>query len=241
MRYPGAHKPPVFNPLSSRLDDPATQFPPHESTPVMLFCQFHDRLPRTTLLVLLLMMVVSTGCVRRRLTVRTNPPGATVFVDNQRIGTSPCSVDFTYYGTREIRMIKSGFETLTVDQPIPTPSYNRPGIDFITENLLPTKIRDNRVVSFNLSPQQIVPTDELISRGQQLREQANTAPVDVLPLTTTVAPGSVPITAPTPPPAPGSSLAPAFTAPSSTGSATGSATGPATGPASTAPVFSAPP
>ena len=52
----------------------------------------------------------STGCVRRRLNVRTNPPGALVYVDNQQIGTTPCSVDFIYYGTREIRLVKPGFD-----------------------------------------------------------------------------------------------------------------------------------
>ena len=63
-----------------------------------------------------------------------------VFVDNQQIGTTPCSVDFTYYGTREIRLVKPGFETLTVNQPIPTPWYQIPPIDFVSENLVPTQI-----------------------------------------------------------------------------------------------------
>ena len=128
------------------------------------------------LMILLLVLLTAPGCVRRRLTVRTNPPGALVYVDNQQIGTTPCSVDFTYYGTREIRMVKPGFETLTVNQPIPTPWYETPGIDFISENLVPLKIRDNRNVAFNLSPQRLVPNEELIGRGQQLRMQAQ-APV----------------------------------------------------------------
>ena len=65
----------------------------------------------------------ASGAVRRRLNVNSNPPGALVYVDNQEIGTTPCSVDFTYYGTREVRLIKPGYETLTVNQPIPTPWY----------------------------------------------------------------------------------------------------------------------
>ena len=54
------------------------------------------------------MLLPASGCVRRRLNVRTNPPGALVYVDNQQIGTTPCSVDFTYYGTREIRLDQAG-------------------------------------------------------------------------------------------------------------------------------------
>ena len=55
--------------------------------------------------------------------VRSNPPGAMVYVDNQPIGTTPCATSFIYYGTREIRLVKPGYETLTVNQPIPAPWY----------------------------------------------------------------------------------------------------------------------
>lgn len=142
--------------------------------------------PRPLLVALLLgALLAAPGCVRRRLTVRTNPPGALVYVDNQQIGATPCSVDFTYYGTREIRMVKPGYETLTVNQPIPSPWYQKPGIDFVSENLVPFRIRDNREVAFTLTPQRIVPTEEIIGRGQQLRAAARP-------------PGVPPVMAPTP-------------------------------------------
>ncbi len=132
-----------------------------------------SRLVRITLLVALALSLV--GCVRRRLTVRSNPPGAVVYVDNQQIGTTPCSVDFTYYGTREIRLVKPGYETLAVTQPIPTPWYQYPGIDFISENLTPYKIRDNRTVSYDMAPQRMAAPDEIIARGEQLRQQLQTS------------------------------------------------------------------
>lgn len=108
--------------------------------------------------------------VRRRLNVNSNPQGALVYVDNQQIGTTPCSVDFTYYGTREIRLIKPGFETLTVNQPIPAPWYQYTPVDFVSENLVTMKIRDNRTVNYNLAPQLVVPAEELINRANQLRQ-----------------------------------------------------------------------
>lgn len=114
-------------------------------------------------------LAVVPGCVRRRLMIRSNPPGAMVYVDNQPIGATPCATSFVYYGTREIRLVKPGFETLTVNQPIPAPWYQWPGIDFFAENVAPNEIQDFRTVSFNLSPQVIVPTDQLIARGEQLR------------------------------------------------------------------------
>jgi hypothetical protein len=138
--------------------------------------------------------------VRRRLNINSNPQGALVYVDNQQVGVTPCSVDFTYYGTREIRLIKPGFETLTVNQPIPTPWYEYVGLDFISENLVTTKIRDSRTVSYNLAPQLIVPTQELIDRGNQLRQdtlQYGSAPIIGAPVVPNV-PAS-PLIAPGPP------------------------------------------
>jgi PEGA domain-containing protein len=123
------------------------------------------------------LMLLESGCVRRRLNVYSNPPGALVYVDNQQIGTTPCSVDFTYYGTREIRLVKPGYETLTVNQPIPTPWYEIPPLDFFSENLAGTKIRDNRTVSYNLAPQLIVPNEVLLDRANQLRQDSQQFPV----------------------------------------------------------------
>ena len=48
------------------------------------------------------------------MTIRTNPPGALVYVDDYEIGTTPVSTNFTYYGKRKIRIVKDGYETLTV-------------------------------------------------------------------------------------------------------------------------------
>ncbi|MEN0111337.1 MAG: PEGA domain-containing protein [Planctomycetota bacterium] len=154
--------------------------------------------------VALLVTVAASGCVRRRLTVRSNPPGAVVHVDNQRIGETPCSVDYVYYGTREVRLSAPGYETLTVNQPLPPPWYELPGIDFISENLVPRTIEDARTVSFNLRPQRMIPPEEIIARGEELRRQstpagigpvvpaAATAPIDPAPVGVTPPPIAAP-------------------------------------------------
>src|SRR3954454_19446923 len=132
--------------------------------------------------------------VRRRLNVNSNPQGALVYVDNQQIGTTPCSVDFTYYGTREIRLIKPGFETLTINQPIPAPWYEYTPVDFVSENLVTMKIRDNRTVTYNLAPQLVVPAQELIDRANQLRQ--DTLQYGVTPIGATLPINAGPIGAP---------------------------------------------
>ncbi|TWT99584.1 PEGA domain protein [Botrimarina colliarenosi] len=131
-------------------------------------------------LVVLLTVLTASGCVRRRLTVRSNPPGAVVHVDNQRIGSTPCSVDYVYYGTREIRLSMPGFETLTVNQPLPPPWYELPGIDFVSENLVPARLEDARTVSFNLQRARLEPAEQIIARGEDLRRQVT--PVGAAPV-----------------------------------------------------------
>ncbi len=115
-------------------------------------------------------LALQAGCVDRRLTVRTNPPGAQLFVDDYEIGTTPVSTDFTYYGTRQIRLIKDGYETLVIKQPIPAPWYQYFPVDFVTENLVPGQIRDERVVTYQLQPSIQVPNEQLVGRAQALRE-----------------------------------------------------------------------
>src|SRR5262249_22546058 len=77
--------------------------------------------------------LLETGCVRRRLTIRSNPPGAQVFVDNQEIGTTPCSASFVYYGTRSITVMKDGYRTEKIFQKLNPPWYEIPPLDFFNE------------------------------------------------------------------------------------------------------------
>lgn len=109
------------------------------------------------------------GCVERRMTVRTNPPGAMLYVDDYPIGETPISTNFTYYGDRKIRLVKDGYETLTLLQPISAPWYQFFPLDFVSETLVPGEIRDQRTLDFQLKPQVIVPTEQLLARAEELR------------------------------------------------------------------------
>ncbi len=119
-----------------------------------------------------MVMISSVGCVRRRMTVRTTPPGATISVDNQVIGTSPAASSFTYYGTREFRVEKDGFRTEVIRRKFNPPWYQWPGLDFISETLWPGEIRDERIIDVGLVPKEFMPSDQVISRADALRNQA---------------------------------------------------------------------
>jgi hypothetical protein len=139
---------------------------------------------------LLLTLLAAPGCVQRRMTIRSNPPGSLVYVDDYEIGTTPVSHDFVYYGTRKIKLVKDGYETLTVLQPMPTPWYQYTPLDFVAENLVPWEIRDERTLDYQLQPQVIVPTDQLLERAENLRRSSG-APSGLAP-----SPGATPLANP---------------------------------------------
>ncbi len=120
----------------------------------------------------LLTLLTVAGCVQRRMTIRSNPPGALVYVDDYQIGTTPVSTDFIYYGTRKIRLVKDGYETLTVRQPFPLPWYQVFPLDFVTENLWPAEIRDERVVDLAMMPAATTPPEEVVGRAEVARLSA---------------------------------------------------------------------
>ena len=47
----------------------------------------------------------------------------------------------------------------------------------VSENLMPTKIRDNRTVAYDLAPLLVVPPQELVDRANQLRQDTQQYPV----------------------------------------------------------------
>lgn len=116
-----------------------------------------------------LALAASTGCMHRRLTIRSVPDGAMAYVDNQPVGYTPVSVSFVHYGVRTIRLEKEGFESVEVDERIAAPWYQAPPLDFIVENLWPWEIRDERVVSIQLKPSTPVAQQELLDRGNSMR------------------------------------------------------------------------
>ena len=67
---------------------------------------------RISLVAVLVLSVFSTsGCIRKRMTVRTTPSGAMAYIDKQPIGLTPVSTNFTYYGTRSIEIVRDGYRT----------------------------------------------------------------------------------------------------------------------------------
>lgn len=125
-------------------------------------------------------VVGSSGCVERRMTIRSDPPNALVLLDGQEIGHTPISTSFTYYGERQIKLIKDGFEPKTINQTISVPWYEMFPIDFVSEALVPLRLRDERNYVYTLEPALMVPTDQLLQRADTVRTMGRNPPPDVL-------------------------------------------------------------
>ncbi len=120
-----------------------------------------------------------TGCVERRMVIIADPypaaAGAIVYDEkNQPLSGSPADKPFTYYGKYNFRIVKDGFETLDVEQRVRAPWYELPGLDFISENLIPWTIRDVRYFRYTLTPSQVRVPEDLLREGEQLRAYGKT-------------------------------------------------------------------
>jgi hypothetical protein len=131
---------------------------------------------------LLAALILSSGCVDRRFVFETDPPGSMVEINGKSIGPAPGQVSFTYYGTYRFVFIRDGYETLTCDETVNPPWYQFFPLEFVSENLLPFTIHDVRYIRKPLQWTAVVPPDDILHRGEQLRGQGQsigTAPVNV--------------------------------------------------------------
>jgi hypothetical protein len=122
--------------------------------------------------VLVLTAFALTGCVRRSLTIRTEPDGALVYLNDEEVGRSPVTTDFLWYGDYEIIVRRDGYQTLRTHERINPPWYQVPPVDFFAEVLYVGRLHDQRFVSYTLEPEQLPGRGELLERAAELRSQA---------------------------------------------------------------------
>ena len=113
-----------------------------------------------------------SGCVRRTMTISTEPQGATITLNDEQIGRSPVSRDFTWYGDYDVVIRKQGFETLHTNVVVKTPWYEVSPIDFFFDVLWPGHIHDLHEYSFTLAPSVVPEHDDLVNRATALRAEA---------------------------------------------------------------------
>ena len=147
----------------------------------------------------LLLLLALVGCrAQRTLELTSNPPGAEVRLDDERVGRTPVRVTFEHYGTRRVTFYLAGYRTVSKQIELAPHWYARFPLDLVTEVILPLGLHDRRHYHEELIPgEEVLSLPSLrsvIERAAVLREGGPEGP-RALP-----APG--PAVVPSTPPAP---------------------------------------
>lgn len=119
-----------------------------------------------------------TGCVERLIAVRSEPPGAAVFLDDERVGVTPCELRYTWYGTRDVSLELKGYHGVRDRVRLLPPWWQIFPFDLVTDLLVPFTLTD-RVERFYVLERAGVSPEEAAGvkrRAAELREKAGVPP-----------------------------------------------------------------
>lgn len=126
---------------------------------------------RIGLITLLVAMVLVGGCVERYISLKSEPTGATVWLNGEEVGTTAATTAFTWYGAYEVVLRKDGYETLRTVRRAEAPIYQWPVLDLFFETVWPGTLVDEHEWDFELQEYSPADHNRLINRALQLREQ----------------------------------------------------------------------
>lgn len=97
------------------------------------------------------LLATANGCVARWLEIRSDPPGAQVFLDGSDVGVAPARVSFEHYGTREVMLRLKNHDSVTRVVEVSAPWYQWFPIDLAAEFLWPFEIVDEHVYTIPMT------------------------------------------------------------------------------------------
>ena len=123
---------------------------------------------------LLLGVLSQAGCVERLLYIHSDPPGAAVYVDGEKVGTTPCEVSYLWYGTRDLILELRGYTLVRQPVVLNPPWWQIVPLDLITDVILPFTIRDTMAVSYRLDPAPVTreEVDAVLQKADELRKKS---------------------------------------------------------------------
>lgn len=129
------------------------------------------------------------GCAAERVLVFTSePPGASVRLDDEVVGTTPCDVPFLHYGTRRVTYYLEGHRTRSFLVDVRAPWYARFPIDIVSEVLLPIGWKDHKRIHVVLESGLVepdLPTQRsVLDRAEALRRAGPNGPRQLPPVET---------------------------------------------------------
>jgi hypothetical protein len=139
------------------------------------------------------MAFLLAGCVQRSLVIRTDPPGAVVFVNGKNLGPSPVTVPYVHEGRFDVRVEKEGYESTALEVVTPTRADAVPGLDFFAEHLSRRSrqtVREVRLEPLKTDSYTRAELEAMKDRGEAFRKRANEGGTPVPPPSRAPAPSS---------------------------------------------------
>ena len=132
--------------------------------------EIYFRAMRICLIIVLFTFSLLAGCVKRTISISSNPSGALVWVNDREVGRTPVEFEFLYYGEYDLRLERDGYEPIMTTQWAKSPVWDFPIVDLFAEVVAPG--REAKVFwNFELEPR-----DDnsalLLYRANRFRRQA---------------------------------------------------------------------
>lgn len=111
------------------------------------------------------------GGVDRTVVVKSEPPGALVYMNGQEVGRTPAEVPILWYGTYDLRLREDGYSPVVKKARVWAPWWQIPPFDLIAE-LVPFHLEDRHLLSYEMTPlPERVELSELLARAATMRDQ----------------------------------------------------------------------
>ena len=111
----------------------------------------------------------SSGCVRRTISITSEPNGALVWLNGREIGRTPVTVDFLYYGEYDVQMVADGYEPLLTTGQANAPLWDNVPLDLFAE-ITPGKKHSRIQWHYVMSPRNDDPV-ALLERAREMRSR----------------------------------------------------------------------
>jgi len=142
------------------------------------------RMGRARGLLLVLVPFLFAGCVDRLISIRSEPPGADVYLDGAKVGVTPPSgfldVPYHFYGDRELLFTLKGHRSHKQVVELDAPWWQIFPFDFLTDVVLPVTLTDRVevVVTLEKETHGSKEIEETMKRAAEAREKTKPPPAD---------------------------------------------------------------
>ena len=111
-----------------------------------------DNVRRMRLPLALILAVVATGCVERRLRLESDPPGALVTLNGEEVARTPATVPLDWFGRYDVAARLDGHEPAKAERWVVAPWWLWPPFDLVAE-VLPVRLTHTATIEVELRPE----------------------------------------------------------------------------------------